>query len=203
MSRFEKHWLTLRWLRDALLYVNSAGFAELYHGETTRSMGKAKCSEPLLPGSSLFIAGKDIEVEHVLSKAQYLAHRGVPAVKDGMEDRQAKTTIKPGVKSATLKIKQEAPASTNLHPKLEYASKTSSAPSRKTATCRDSYDTSAPKSILERPKINNVSASQHLPQPSDALVMKRPTDAKIDVVVDPILSSKMREHQREGVVLLY
>ncbi|KAI4275497.1 MAG: hypothetical protein LQ337_003180 [Flavoplaca oasis] len=191
------------WEGDALLYVNSDGFAELYHGETARSMGKAKCSEPLLPGSSLFIAGKDIEIEHVLSKAQYMAHRRVPAVKDGRKDDQAKTMTRPAAKPVTLKIKQQAPASTDLHPKLAYASKTSLTPNKKTAKRRDSHDTSGPKAVLETPKTNSVPTSQHMPPPSDALVMKRPTDAKVDVVVDRILSSKMREHQREGVKFLY
>lgn len=38
---------------------------------------------------------------------------------------------------------------------------------------------------------------------STSLVMKKPKDATVDVIVDPILSSALRPHQREGVAFLY
>lgn len=200
----EKHLLTLNQLRDALLYVSDDGFAELHNGETTRSMGKAKCHEPLLPGSSLFIAGKDIEIEHVLSKAQYLVRRRVSAAIDGSADDPVKATTNTAMKSTTpLKIKQQAPPSTGSQPKPKHNPKIASAPIESTATRRESHDTLRPKIATRTLQVNATSPPQCLLPPSDALVMKRPPDAKVEVVVDPILSKKLREHQREGVKFLY
>ncbi|KAL8724395.1 MAG: hypothetical protein Q9166_007975 [cf. Caloplaca sp. 2 TL-2023] len=191
------------WEGDALLHVSNDGFAELHDGETARSMGKAKCHEPLLPGSTLFVTGKDIEIENVLSKAQYLARRQSSAAQDRREDDPVKTNTNIIKKSATSKIKQKAPTLTGSQPKLKLHTQKASAPIETKAKQREKYDTPRPKFAADTPQVNTISSPQFLPPPSDALMMKRPSDAKVDVVVDPILSKKLREHQREGVRFLY
>ncbi|KAL8675498.1 MAG: hypothetical protein Q9168_000010 [Polycauliona sp. 1 TL-2023] len=188
---------------DALLSVSNDGIAELHHGETARSMGKAKCNEPLLPGSSLFIAGKDIEIEQVLSKAQYLTQRKPWAAKDGSEDDPVKTITQTTKESTVLKPKQQDPASTGLQSKLKHPPKTASGPNGRTAVRPYSNDASNPRTTTKKAKINSMIASHQSTPAPNALVMKRSPDAKFDVVVDPILSDKMREHQREGVKFLY
>ncbi|KAL8651023.1 MAG: hypothetical protein Q9226_004890 [Calogaya cf. arnoldii] len=101
------------------------------------------------------------------------------------------------------KIKQQAPATTDTQPKLKHDPKIASAPRAKPATRRESSDTLRSNIETRTVQVSTTSAPQCLLPPSDALVMKRPGDAKVDVVVDPILSKKLREHQREGVKFLY
>ncbi|KAI4228223.1 MAG: hypothetical protein L6R36_001802 [Xanthoria steineri] len=191
------------WEGDALLYVSNEGFAELHNGETTRSMGNAKCHEPLLPGSSLFIAGKDVEIEQILSKAQYLARRRVSAAIDENFDDPVKTTTNAGKEAATPNFKPQAPASTGSQQKVKHSAKIALTTVKITTARQESLDTSHPKTATRTLQVETTSPPQCLPPPSDALVMKRPLDAKVDVVVDPILSKKLREHQREGVKFLY
>ncbi|KAL8996955.1 MAG: hypothetical protein Q9169_003661 [Polycauliona sp. 2 TL-2023] len=191
------------WEGDALLHVSSDGIAELHNGETARSMGKTKCNEPLLPGSSLFIAGKDIEIEHVLSKAQYLAHRGTRPVKDGSKDGLVKPITHITKEPTPWKIRKKPSASADSQSKFERVAKKPSGPDEETAVHRSCHDTSIAKTKTSKPETNSISQSHQSKPPCDALVMKRPPDANFDVVVDPILSEKMREHQRDGVKFLY
>ncbi|KAL8930110.1 MAG: hypothetical protein Q9172_000195 [Xanthocarpia lactea] len=189
--------------RDALLYVSNDGSAELHDGETARPMGKAKCHEPLLPGSSLFIAGKDVEIENVLSKARYLAQKQLPAAKGGRKENQGKTTTNTTIIPSTPEFKQNAPASVESQPNLKHNSRTSLAQIGTTAAPRGKHNVLGPKITRGTSQINTLSLPQCLPPPCDPLVMKRPSDAKVDVVVDPILSKKLRDHQREGIKFLY
>ena len=195
--------LTSNCARDALLYVSNDGSAELHDGETARPIGKAKCHEPLLPGSSLFIAGKDVEIENVLSKARYLARKQLPAAKGGRKENQGKTITNTTMMSSTPEVKQKAPASVKPQSKFKHDSRTSAAPIGTTAARRGKHDALRPKITPGTSQINTVSLPQCVSPPYDPLVMKRPLDAKVDVVVDPILSKKLRDHQREGIKFLY
>ncbi|KAL8783429.1 MAG: hypothetical protein Q9213_004629 [Squamulea squamosa] len=198
--------LTLEYFRDALLYVGSDGFVELYDSESAKSMGKAKCNEPLLPGSSLLVSGKDIEVENVLSKAEYLARRQLSAAKSGKKDIPLKTSTSTSTKSicsTTLRVTQDSPAPKNLHPQLRHPLKSASVLNATTAIPREGHGTLHPESTTRTLPVNHMLPPKGEPPPSDILVLKRPSDAKIDVVIDPILSKKLREHQREGVKFMY
>jgi DNA repair and recombination protein RAD54B len=53
-----------------------------------------------------------------------------------------------------------------------------------------------------------VPVPRHDPNAENALVMKRPASVPkgkqiVDVVVDPLLTKSLREHQRNGVAFLY
>ncbi|KAL8771026.1 MAG: hypothetical protein Q9209_003445 [Squamulea sp. 1 TL-2023] len=191
------------WEGDALLHVGNDGLAELYDSETTRSVGKAKCNEPLLPGSSLLVSGKDIQVENVLSKVEYFARRQLSAAKPGIKNRPVKTNTSNSIKSTNLKVLQDSPASKGQQPKLRHPPKTASDLNATTAILREGHGTLHPESATRTLQVNRVLTPKCSPPPSDTLVLKRPSDAKVDVVVDPSLSRKLREHQREGVKFMY
>src|ERR1700761_7029716 len=59
------------WDGDGVLSVIN-GYAKL-QDVSGREFGKTTCRQPLLPGSSLSIGGREIEIESVISKADFLA----------------------------------------------------------------------------------------------------------------------------------
>ncbi|KAL8821974.1 MAG: hypothetical protein Q9223_000054 [Gallowayella weberi] len=166
-------------------------------------MGKAKCHEPLLPGSTLLIAGKEIEIEQVLSRAQYLARRQSSSAKNGREQELQTKEHNLATNVTASKVKQDLPTSMEPRLKLKLGSRTPSVLKTPIATGQ------ANQSISDREIQKSATQYPIQPQPqyrvhpSDALVMKRPSNATTDVVVDPLLSKKLREHQREGVKFMY
>lgn len=189
------------WEGDALLYVASDGSAELQDSDTGRSFGRAKCQEPLLPGSTMLIAGKDIEIENVLSRDQYLARKKQPSA--ATKEKYSDPAKKHGVAETGhvhLNIKQEVKRWIGSQSKPRQPSDTASSAaaikdgSLKTLT--PSLKPSKAQRITEVP----IPSQQHDPE---ALVMKRTLDAKVDVIVDPLLSKKLRQHQRDGIKFLY
>jgi len=62
--------------------------------------------------------------------------------------------------------------------------------------------------VLAPNKASKVPVPRHDPNAENALVMKRPSTVPrgkqiVDVVVDPLLTKSLREHQRNGVAFLY
>jgi DNA repair and recombination protein RAD54B len=62
--------------------------------------------------------------------------------------------------------------------------------------------------VLAPNRASKVPVPRHDPNAENALVMKRPTSVPkgkqiVDVVVDPLLTKSLREHQRNGVAFLY
>lgn len=181
------------WEGDALCVV-SDGHAELLDRDTGKSIGRTKCNQPLLPGSTLLLSGKDIEVDSVLSTSQYVEWKHSLAAKKPKEIRppeHKKATetkvVKTQVKSTkpTAKIKQSP---TTLPPDVPSAA----------ATGQGRGD--VPRSQNTR---TTELLPRHSPHAPGAIVMKRPLDNKVDVVIDPLLSGKLREHQRDGVKFMY
>ncbi|KAL8737737.1 MAG: hypothetical protein Q9181_001394 [Wetmoreana brouardii] len=218
------------WEGDALLYVDGDGSAELHDSETGRSIGKTKCQEPLLPGSTLLVSGKDVEVENVLSRDQYLNQKQLTAAKKGRDTGSAKTQLATETIPVPSRIKHEVTHS--IKPQLKPKSPSETGHSTAAisvegppagdethgpATIEHPGGSCPPKgpriiSSIGRPKLPvPFSAKSIVRRPTvsspnqdpGALVMKRSPNAKVDVVVDPLLSRKLREHQSEGVRFLY
>ena len=160
-------------------------------------MGKVMWNRALVVGDELSLGGKEIQVESDLSKEEYLSGRPfldgvnpdrvhkpqlpsfnepmkVPRLKEKERDKTAKPmTVAHTTKATTSKFKNPLTSSTVL-PKS---------------------DDSAPQ-------------PRHDPNQPNALVMKRLTTLprgkrSVEVVVDPLLSRHLREHQRQGVQFLY
>lgn len=189
------------WEGDALLCVDSDGVAELLDRETGKPMGRAKCNEPMLPGSTCLISGKDIEVDSVLSKAQYLDWKQSLGMK-----KSAAALAPEARKGSEINIAHEGiiRSQTNVHQSaqsVKQAAKIKQMP--KVVPSVVPLYTSV--STTARTAAHGVASStpRHSPQGANTAVMKRPVDAKVDVVVDPLLSGRLREHQREGVKFMY
>ena len=164
-------------------------------------MGRIACNEPLLPGSSLSIGGKEIEVDSVLSRNEFIASR--PALNTIFVKPQSNETPpapnskpNPPTKPSLSAEKQEA------KPQLQNTAAPRSLGTQAAFKNPLLVDTLLPKKETKQPM------PRHDPSTDGSLIMKRPTSIPkgkqlVDVVVDPLLTKSLRDHQREGVKFLY
>ena len=164
-------------------------------------MGRTCCDSPLLPGSQLSIGGKEVEVDSVISKEDFLAGRSF-------------------LKSSIVKVKPEFKHVPLPEPKPR--SDSNAAFLRMSEETKKRLNLAAPRSVATQASFKNPMLAntvlpkqepkeptpRHDPTAAQAIVMKRPTIVPkgkqvVDVVVDPFLARHLREHQREGVRFMY
>ncbi len=162
-------------------------------------MGQTAFDAPLLPGSTLSVGGKEVEVDSVLSKSDFMAGR-------------------PFLNTASAKPLVEVEEKPLPRPKLQ----TKATAKLEREESKKPLNVAAPRSLATQTGWKNpLLASTVMPQREDkkptprhdpsapqAIVMKRPKRAPkgkqiVDVVVDPILTKHLREHQREGMKFMY
>jgi DNA repair and recombination protein RAD54B len=165
-------------------------------------MGKTMWKAPLLPGSTLSVGGKDVEVDTVISKADFLAGRTFLGGKPPEKAAKMPAYVAPKLsQKAQIQADKKADKITERE-----------APMKKTEPTKSK----APKfrnPLLGRPDApikveEKTPVPRHNPETPGALVMKRPKSVRkekqiVDVVVDPLLSRHLREHQRQGVQFMY
>lgn len=183
------------WDGDGILHVTN-GYARLQDA-SGRDMGRTMFDAPLLPGSTLSVGMTEVEVDSVLSKEEYLARASFKpdnvAVSLGIVQRSLPKVVLPlkalgKIETAVQKAPNEPPAKS-----LATQSKWKNPLLERTPLPRTKADVLSPR---------------HDPHAPGAIVMKRPENVPIgkeivDVVVDPLLTQHLREHQREGVKFLY
>ena len=164
-------------------------------------MGRTACDSPLLPGSQLSIGGKEVEVDSIIPKGHCSSGRPFSRSPIAKATPQFKQVCKP--------VPKPRPDSNGALP-LELADP------------RNPLNLSAPRSVATQETFKNpLLAStilpkqesreprpRHDPTAAKAIVMKRPEIVPkgkqvVDVVVDPLLTKYLREHQREGVKFMY
>ncbi|KAI5367836.1 Putative helicase, P-loop containing nucleoside triphosphate hydrolase, SNF2-like domain superfamily [Septoria linicola] len=169
-----------------------------------KEFGRGACKCPLLVGSELSICGREIEVESMISKEDYVSGRvflgNAKAIKSAP--------------TPSLKEINETKRVTNK----EQAKFKKLALTQKETFLKPAMSTAASKAGFKAPLMqNNVLASirnarvptpRHSLDTPNALVMKRPDSVPkgrqiVDVVVDPLLTKSLRPHQRQGVQFLY
>ncbi|KAF2769426.1 SNF2 family DNA-dependent ATPase domain-containing protein [Teratosphaeria nubilosa] len=174
------------WDGDGVLST-AGGYATL-QDVSGRDLGRASCKGPLLVGSELSIGHREIEVESMISKQDFLAGRpflgGVrpppppPSLKEA--DEVSRTSDKAQAKHVRLAQKQKESLSVAI------PSSKGTGAGFKTPVLGGSHNSGA----------------------EGALIMRRPTSVPkgkqiVDVVVDPLIGRKLRQHQRKGVSFLY
>ncbi|KAK2733621.1 helicase [Onygenales sp. PD_40] len=206
------------WDGDGVLAVRG-GYASL-QDISGRDMGRIMFNSPLLPGSTLSIGGKDIEVDSIMSKAEFMSGRVflgmnkpspiTPSIVKGAE-KQPETTRVSRVSSVVstngtfrippkIKLKKE-----ELN---EEKKKTLNVAAPKSVAMNSAFKNPLKESTVLAQKPNGTPTPRHDPTLPGAVIMKRPTSVPkgkqiVDVVLDPILGKHLREHQREGVKFLY
>jgi DNA repair and recombination protein RAD54B len=194
------------WDGDGVLAV-VGGYASLTDSNTGKELGKAACSRPLLPGSALSVGGKEIEIDGVIDKADYLAGRvflGTAAATPVEQSKRIDAAHKPQIigKSKTKKLG-------GMFGNAIAEFKDKEVPEQKPSTLRkQQFKTPLLSNTVLPQRNSSIPQPRHDPNLPNALVMKRPTSCPkgrqiVDVVVDPVLSKHLREHQREGVQFLY
>lgn len=180
-------------------------------------MGQCPFRDPLLPGSTLSIGGKEVEVDSVIAKTDFLA---------------GKPFLKPGTKTSASSEIKRGPASKDQPTKVSLApfrSKGLELDKNKekegavgveipaTHFYSSTHKSSAMKSQFKNPILSTtvmprskdeLPTPRHDPDAPGALIMKRPKFCPkgkqiVDVVLDPFLGKHLMEHQREGVKFLY
>lgn len=198
------------WDSDGILVVRG-GFAVL-QDVSGSELGRTKFSGPLLPGSNMSIGGKEIEVESMLDKKEYLAGRMFLGAK-----KQAPAPAVVPTKTTMKEISAAPPKKLSLQAQLK-AEMAKDKHAAKNANPNAAAPMSrASQTAFRNPLKNNAALPQVAsekpipmfdPTAEGALVFARPKSAPkgrqiVDVVLDPRLSKLLRPHQREGVKFLY
>jgi DNA repair and recombination protein RAD54B len=186
------------WDGDGVLSIK--GTAAVLQDISGRELGRGTCKSPLLIGSELSLGGREVEVEAMIPRDDYISGRVFLNVKKSPPPSLREVN---GVKHVT--VKQQA-----QYKKL--------AATQKDRLFNATPSTKAAKAGFKAPLMHNTvqpslkhdmrPTARHDPLAKDALVMKRPELAPkgkqiVDVVVDPLLTRNLRPHQREGVAFMY
>lgn len=185
------------WDGDGILSVRD-GYAYL-QDDSGREMGKTMFNSPLLPGSTLGVGGKEVEVETLISKADYLAIR---------PPREMVTKSTSRLEEPTKLLLSKAQIYKNGAGRTAVPANKFYAPVPKTLAAKSTFKTPLLRTTVMAAENCGVPTPRHDPNAPRALVMKRPTNCPkgkqiVDVVLDPILVDRLRPHQREGVEFLY
>ncbi|KAH6644769.1 SNF2 family N-terminal domain-containing protein [Boeremia exigua] len=195
------------WDGDGVLAVVN-GVGVLTDSDSGKEMGKGACNRPLLPGSQLSIGGKELEIDDVIQKKDYLSGRMFMGKAAATPVEQTTKRVEPGYKP--LPVGKPLPASKSKVKRTESSSSTKSvvpeyAPS---SNRTQQFKTPLLSNTVLPQRNTSIPTPRHDPNAPNALVMKPPTTIPkgkqvVDVVVDPVLSKHLRDHQREGVKFLY
>jgi DNA repair and recombination protein RAD54B len=195
------------WEGDGVLAVYG-GYAHLRDSDG-REMGKCMFRDPLLPGSTLSVGGKDIEIEAIIPKDDFI--RGKHLLNATKSERKSTPSTGESVQKITLNASKGKPLFS-----MKKSKEDEGGLEIPTKSFYTSHKTDAMKSHFKNPMLASTimtqnkdgSGPRHDPDAKGSLVMKRPRDCPmgkdiVDVVVDPFIGKHLREHQREGVMFLY
>ncbi|KAI9721290.1 MAG: hypothetical protein M1812_002452 [Candelaria pacifica] len=182
------------WDGDGILSV-TGGYAYL-QDISGRDMGRVAWNSPLLPGSQISVGGKDVEVDALTTKEDFLAGR--PFLKT------AASTPALVQEQSFLKVK----TGKGLKEEKEQKNKILNVAAPKSAATRTQFKTPLINSTVLPKNDGQKPTPRHDPKVEGALVMQPPKVRLpgrkiVDVVIDPLLSKHLREHQREGVKFMY
>lgn len=184
------------WDGDGILRL-SEGYAYL-QDVSGRGIGRTTCQGPLLPSSTLSVAGRDVEVESIMSKEEYFSGRRFLNVTKGPDSSTTSTPTRAPLTKVEAKEHQES-----LKKILNVA-----APKSVASTAK--YKNPLIDTTVLSKQDGDIPTPRHDPTAEGALVMKSfpakllPKGRRsVEVVVDPLISKNLRPHQREGVKFLY
>ncbi|KAF2120238.1 DNA repair and recombination protein RAD26 [Lophiotrema nucula] len=207
------------WDGDGVLAVVN-GYATLTNSDDGKELGKSVCNRPLLPGSALSMGGKEVEIEDFITKENFMAGRhflGKAASRPVANPNPAPMKFKPLPPAAPGKSKSGAgEGQDNKAPVKTLEERAKAADneddiivlsSKPVAAIKEFKTPLLPSTVVPKTK-SSKPQPRHDPAAPNALVMKRPSSCPkgkqiVDVVVDPILTKHLREHQRDGVQFLY
>ncbi|EAW22349.1 DEAD/DEAH box helicase [Aspergillus fischeri NRRL 181] len=187
--------------RDGYLYLQDI---------SGKDMGRVMHGSRLEAGTILSIGGKEVEIDSEIPRKEYLAGRPFleRTVVTGPVTAPAppKKTFTPllGNRSGTSLLTTSSQKSQGG----KIGSSTLPNPAIRPSSISNAYKRPLLESSVVPAGPVGTPVPRHDPNQPGALVMKRPDSVPkgkqiVDVVVDPILSKHLRQHQREGVQFLY
>ncbi|KAI6709305.1 hypothetical protein PZA11_002224 [Diplocarpon coronariae] len=196
------------WDGDGVLSVYG-GYAHLQDVEGGRSIGRCPYRDPLLPGSTMSVGGRDVEVDSILSKEDFLA--GKPFMYNSTQRPAGPVSSTPLPKTPIVLPKGKVPLPRRKKdepPEMEEIPAASFYATAKTTTMKAQFRNPLLATTIMPPTDDGAPTPRHNANAPGALVMKRPTTCPkgrqiVDVVLDPFLGRHLRQHQREGIQFLY
>lgn len=178
-------------------------------------MGRCMYKDPLLPGSTLSLGGKDVEIDCAISKADFLA--GKPFLNTTAKRTQSSEGSNTSSPAPSARAVPPASKPNTQQPmglsqmglsKTTISSKSFYAAANKSTAMNSRFKTPVLSSSIMPQRKDGGPTPRHDPNTPEALVMKRIKDVPrgkeiVDVVVDPFLSQHLRDHQRDGIKFLY
>lgn len=194
------------WDGDGVLAVK-AGYGTLTDSDTGKELARGACARPLLAGSGLSLGGKELEIDSIIKKEDYMSGRMF------LGTAAKATAATPKRKESNQKPLTTAKGSAGLNKPSRIPSDgaridSSSVMDRKPATTGSIFRTPLLSTTVVPKTSSSAPQPRHDITQPNALIMKRPSSCPkgkqiVDVVVDPVLSKHLRDHQREGVQFLY
>lgn len=176
-------------------------------------MGRVMVNPATLePGSTLSIGGKEVEVDSVLSKEEFLSGRPFLEGSKGAPAPSSTTAVQVGeakkTSGARPVMRPVVRTLSQLQKEKDDAKKTLNVAAPKSMATNNAFKNPMQQSTVMPQKPTKQPIPRHDPNVPGALVMKRPDSVPkgkqvVDVVVDPLLAKHLRQHQREGVKFLY
>lgn len=191
------------WDGDGVLAIKG-GYGVLTDSDTGKELGRGLCNRPLLAGSELSLGGKELEVDSVMKKEDYMSGRvflGTVSNTSTKPEKRIEPSYKPLVPSKSSGKSRRVSSD-------EVEDITDLVMNRKPATAGRNFKTPILSSTVLPKTKSSIPQPRHDINQPNALLMKRPTSCPtgkqiVDVIVDPVLSKHLRDHQREGVQFLY
>jgi DNA repair and recombination protein RAD54B len=173
-------------------------------------MGRVAYESELEPGKMLYVAGKEVEIESEIPRAEYLAGK---QFLNNAKPAPTPPSLPKKTPLPVLKRSESRTLSLPTGPSYTSSLKRSSSALEGGSTTQKANALGAYKAPLLNNTVNSSANSEeivprHDPYAKGALVMPRPKSLPpgkrvVDVVVDPLLTKSLRQHQREGVRFLY
>ena len=169
-------------------------------------MGRKACSDPLLPGSTLSIGGKDVEVDSIMSREEYMSGRTFLNTK--IESFPVIHNQDKALPKAKPKVVSKVVSKAVINLEKEEAKKLLNIAAPKSLATQTRWKNPMLADTIMPKKAGDLPIARHDPSALGAIVMKRPIKVPngkqiVDVVVDPLLTKHLRPHQVEGVKFLY
>ena len=169
-------------------------------------------NDVLLPGSTLSVGGKDVEVDELITREDYMAGR--PFLNGGTKKTSTLAacssdsgTPKKAIRLPKGKLFGKTKKEDDGGEEISAESFYNRAPP-KTSAIGNHFKNPVKSTTVMAQQPGKAMTPRHDPFVEGALVMRRPKDVPsgkkvVDVVVDPFLGKHLRDHQREGVQFLY
>ncbi|KAH7066951.1 DNA repair and recombination protein RAD26 [Paraphoma chrysanthemicola] len=195
------------WDGDGVLAV-VGGYGALTDSDTGKEIAKGACNRPLLPGSGLSLGGKEIEIDGVIDQADYLAGRMFLGTAPAAAAQQPKRVDPSSKAPVAVKPKPKKAGGMFGNAIAAFEDKEDVPEHKPSASRKQQFKTPLLSNTVMPQRHTSIPQPRHDPAAPNALVMKQPTSCPkgkqiVDVVVDPVLSKHLRDHQREGVQFLY